>query len=645
MALAASLAAAASAHAHADQARERVLLRDGRVLVLHSDAQRVGLSPEQFERSWRAVPPGPRVARAGGAVQPAQTWCGEVRSTDDVEHARTTLPRIKVVYAYTPGGNRLLQNVTFKGGGPTIRRADVLQRTASWVAGKFDPRGVRFDYGTSCGPEYLDILALELPGNEARYSGYDRAERLRDDLWAARASMGLDRGVWDFLVFADTGMQGGLPYGEAFIDEDNRPDPAVNRNARDSGMAVLWPGGFDGVLAGIGYTAYLATHEVTHMLGAVLPGAPHRTPYAHCTDLYSVMCYDDGVGQQALTETCKVPGFTKGDTTPETPAQFATIPLDCGQDDYFNLALGAFGHWNVNDHPGVCDAASCLTSTLEPDARATGSPGAAQAGSPVRFDASASGDRDGTLVRFDWDVDGDGTIDHSTGAPVLDVVPGRSGTVGGGRVTVVDDDGLADGAPLPAFAVAGRPPEMRLAAQEGRRAGTPVALDASASADPDDGGRIVSYVFTLPDGRRIATGATPRTSWTPDRAGHYEVRVTGTDDEGLTAEAVATLVVLERDGSKPPATGSGAAIATLRSVVRGRTGRIVVRVRCARKKTCRLRLTAGTARRDARVPARSTRTVRLQLPRRMRKRTVTLVLRDRATNRRLSSRKLRPPRR
>lgn len=730
-AVGAVLATAASAHAHGEQATNRVLDERGNVVVLHSDARLLGLTPEQAARSWREQPRPPRVPRVGDAVVPAQTWCGDGggRSTDDVEHARTTLPRYKVVYAHTAGNDRFTApNVSFPGG-PSIRRADVLQRAAGWIAGKLGTRGVRFDYGTSCGPQYVDVLKVQLPGSAAYYnaSGALRPERVREDLRAARPSWGLDRGVWDFLVFADLGgsAPGGAPYAEAYLDDDPTPDPALNENARDGSFAFLWPGAFNGTF-GIGYTAYVSTHELTHTLGAVVPGAPHRTSGRHCTDMYSVMCYDDGtLDGQSLSFDCAAGTLTPGEPIPESQAEFDAIPMDCGNDDYFNLAAGALGHWNVNRHPAVCDAARCLMSTIEPVAGLSADPGAATAGSPVRFDASSSTDRDGTLVRFDWDVDGDGAIDQSTPGPVLEVVPRRSGTVGGGRVTVVDEDELSDSRPLPAFAVAGRAPVMALSLPAAQPSGSTVVLDASGSFDPDDGGRIASFRFTLPDGT-TTTQASPRLSLTPQRPGSSVVRVAGTDDEGRTAEAEATLTVLNRlptvtartDRARP-ATGAtvllsaraddpdgevrtiawdvdgdgatdetGAEVravfpdagrrsvrvtvtddqggqatdrltidvvrassttasrrSTLVSLRRTRAGTVSAQVRCTKRRTCRLRVSAGTVRRDLSVGAGRSRSVRLRLPARLRSRTVRFTVQDRSTRRRLVLRTLAAPRR
>lgn len=53
--------------------------------------------------------------------------------------------------------------------------------------------------------------------------------------------------------------------------------------------------------------------------------------------------------------------------------------------------------------------------TSVPSASFTVSPGAAQTGQSVSFDASASSDADGSIARFEWDLDGDGTFETDTG--------------------------------------------------------------------------------------------------------------------------------------------------------------------------------------------------------------------------------------
>jgi hypothetical protein len=49
-------------------------------------------------------------------------------------------------------------------------------------------------------------------------------------------------------------------------------------------------------------------------------------------------------------------------------------------------------------------------------------------GEPINLDASASYDPDGTIVLYEWDIDGDGTYDVSSTSPTTSIVYGASGT-------------------------------------------------------------------------------------------------------------------------------------------------------------------------------------------------------------------------
>ena len=76
-------------------------------------------------------------------------------------------------------------------------------------------------------------------------------------------------------------------------------------------------------------------HELTHTIGGVQQGAPHATPYGHCSDDADIMCYDDGSGIP-VEQVC---------------AAAQEDLLDCNHDDYFSTAPapGTFlaDNWNT----------------------------------------------------------------------------------------------------------------------------------------------------------------------------------------------------------------------------------------------------------------------------------------------------------
>ena len=68
---------------------------------------------------------------------------------------------------------------------------------------------------------------------------------------------------------------------------------------------------------------------------------------------------------------------------------------------------------------------------------------AARTGEPVTFDASASRDADGSITKYEWDLDGDGTYERDSGTePVVTHSYDRPGAVTV-TVRVHDDDGKA----------------------------------------------------------------------------------------------------------------------------------------------------------------------------------------------------------
>jgi hypothetical protein len=90
------------------------------------------------------------------------------------------------------------------------------------------------------------------------------------------------------------------------------------------------------------------------------------------------------------------------------------------------------------------------------------------------------------------------------------------------------------------------PPIASIAPPPGAQPGVALALDGSASADPD--GRALTYAWTVvrrPDGASpVLTGAaTSGATFTPDREGAYTVQLTVAADDGQSATAVSRITV------------------------------------------------------------------------------------------------------
>jgi hypothetical protein len=111
---------------------------------------------------------------------------------------------------------------------------------------------------------------------------------------------------------------------------------------------------------------------------------------------------------------------------------------------HFNVAYNSGGCWMSvdrdllripiafsNQQPGGPSAALAASTT------------SARAGEPVTFDASGSRDADGSIVRYEWDLDGDGTYERDTGKDPTTSTTYTAPDVVTVTVRVSDNDGNA----------------------------------------------------------------------------------------------------------------------------------------------------------------------------------------------------------
>ena len=154
----------------------------------------------------------------------------------------------------------------------------------------------------------------------------------------------------------------------------------------------------------------------------------------------------------------------------------------------------------------------------------------------VAFDASGSTASHGSVASYSWSF-GDGTketdttaaTNHAYAAPGtytvgLTVTDGANAT---NTITKQVTVSAANQAPTAAFGTT--------------VTGLGVALDGSASADPD--GSIVSYAWDFGDGSPVATGSTSSTTHTYVKGGTYPVSLTVTDDRSGTGTVTRSVTV------------------------------------------------------------------------------------------------------
>jgi hypothetical protein len=279
--------------------------------------------------------------QGSGADGLPTTWCGGETAAD--VGGAPSKAYFKVVYAYAAD-----RPDRFAGWANAIQaNVAIVSRFLSAQDG--GAKALRFDMGTGCGPSYVDVQTVQLPGPRSAY-----ADNFGAIASAVQRALGAARAPRDAIVIADglSGSSQEYGLGETIMGASGEVAGAANVHNRGGLTSVLfsrdgaaapgtprwgwWPEGF--------------LHEMTHNLGAVQWGAPHSTEprgqslpqYGHCWQGADVMCYteDAGAAHPMQQDCAGLPG---------------AIPqnYDCGRDDYFNPAPapGSYlaTHWNTYD--------------------------------------------------------------------------------------------------------------------------------------------------------------------------------------------------------------------------------------------------------------------------------------------------------
>jgi hypothetical protein len=499
------------------------------------------------------------------------TWCGVERTDDDVANAAfpSTSARIKVVYAHAADQPDRFANWS-----------DALQGTVGnverYLAGQTGGlRALRFDMGTSCGPQYVDIQVVHLPSPRSYY--LDQFSRVRNDVAAA---LGPTAGPRNVYVVADRLTASGV-YGQGEVWSDDSPGAG---NAHNGGgfTAIMWMNSTTAPST-TGWQPTVMLHEITHNLGGVQPSAPHSTPFSHCWDGQDVMCYADGsTGSQPYTSAiCP----TISGALPQT--------FDCNRDDYFNPAPapGSYlaTHWNVyrSVFLGPCSqlGSACGGATVPAPPVNTAAPvlwGTSRRGAVLTATAGDwLNDPTGYAVAWQRSVAG-GDWQTIPGAASASYAPTGDdvGALLRVLVTATNSDGSAAATSMPTGAIADLP------------AAAPAPAPVPPRAAPATTSSTVRIV--LRDGRRRAAGSL--------------TIVVGDDGTTRVVRSASTRVALPRGswrlrlcaapGSSAARCGLGARVRAAGSRVRLPTARVVIRGKGA------LRLSATIEDRRLRVGAR-----------------------------------------
>ncbi len=175
---------------------------------------------------------------------------------------------------------------------------------------------------------------------------------------------------------------------------------------------------------------------------------------------------------------------------------------------------------------------SALAPVADPDGPYTG-----VEGEPVTLNASGSYDPDGEIVKYEWDLNGDGAYDYESSSPLVQAVwsDDFSGTV---ILRVTDSQGLQS-VGTTSVTVYNSPPTLEAIENVTAIVGEEVLLKAEAF---DPGNDTLRYTWDFGDG---TMGEGETVSHVYKEAGEYTVTLTVSDDDGGTAETSFKVVVGE----------------------------------------------------------------------------------------------------
>jgi PKD repeat protein len=166
-------------------------------------------------------------------------------------------------------------------------------------------------------------------------------------------------------------------------------------------------------------------------------------------------------------------------------------------------------------------------------------------GDTVTLDGSGSHYANGTITKYEWDLNGDGTYETNTGTTAkatTSFATAGTHTVG---LRVTDSDG-ATGTTTKQISVGSFPPVVNVTASPNPAlTGTQVTFDASGSTDQ---GAITDYKWDLDNSGSFATdtGSTPKATTAFQIAGVHTVGVRVTDSQGLSSSKTVDVSVLEQ---------------------------------------------------------------------------------------------------
>jgi hypothetical protein len=275
-------------------------------------------------------------AKGSAKVLPA-SWCGTELASDDTAHEVDNGGfRYHAVYMLAADAPDRFGTLA------SSMQTDAFQ--ASSLLESSYGRAIRFDIGTSCGPQYLDISVVRMPQTSAQMTAlaskpngtFDAVTHALDaagfqTIQASDTVQEAAARARNYLVWLDAPAPSGSCGQAALYDDPTRADN--NLNNLGGKAAIVFRNG-DAFCS-----SNAARHEIGHNLGALQSVAPHAFDGAHCNDAYEdTMCYSNA------------PPVASGNR-----GQF----FDYGNDDYWSLPNNPLPWWTVDENRFLCPDATC----------------------------------------------------------------------------------------------------------------------------------------------------------------------------------------------------------------------------------------------------------------------------------------------
>jgi|GEM_PF-1062662 len=291
-----------------------------------------------------------------------------------------------------------------------------------------------------------------------------------------------------------------------------------------------------------------ATRSITVENASVPPTAALSVPETAATNDSVTL---NATGSTAATDITAYRWDFDGDGTIDTETTTPTVEHAYATAGEYAAAV------TVLDEDGLRDTANAtVTVTVtEPSLTAalTG-PDAAQVNTTVRLDASESQPAD-DIARYEWDFDGDGTIDANTTTPTVTHTYSAPGEYAP-RVVVRNATNQTDAAAIQLTIRDDEPPTASVSAPAAVLVNDSARFTAAESSDDD---AITDYRWDFDgDGTIDANTTAAAVNHTYRTAGTYDATVTVVDTAGQQATATASVQAVENVTLAPSVTATPA---------------------------------------------------------------------------------------